>query len=54
MGGVSTLGPGAESANMNLDCVAGKHTACRGDAWSLSADKPIDCVCPCHHPEPPC
>jgi hypothetical protein len=35
-------------AHINPDCREGKHRACRGDAWSMSADRPMDCVCPCH------
>jgi hypothetical protein len=33
---------------MNPDCVNGKHHACRGDAWDLSADAPAECACDCH------
>ena len=30
------------------DCVAGKHTACLGNAWDNESDMPADCECPCH------
>lgn len=40
-------------AHLNPDCRDGKHNACRGDAWSVSADAPIDCACSCHRPALP-
>lgn len=33
---------------MNPDCVAGKHTACAGDAWDEQADALTSCACSCH------
>lgn len=30
------------------DCVAGKHRACRGEAWGEVNDRPAPCECPCH------
>jgi hypothetical protein len=33
---------------MNPDCRDGKHVACSGDAWDLSADALTRCLCDCH------
>lgn len=36
---------------VNPDCTAGKHPACRGDAWDLLTDSPAPCSCTCHSPD---
>lgn len=35
---------------LNPDCAAGKHHACRGDAWDDQTDEPTPCRCACHAP----
>jgi hypothetical protein len=42
------LGPKSDLRWKNPDCRDGKHIACSGDAWDLSADAPTRCRCDCH------
>ncbi len=39
-------------SHVNPDCEAGKHTACRGDAWCFDRDEQILCACICHKETP--
>jgi hypothetical protein len=32
----------------SADCRDGKHAACFGGGWNLSADAPCPCPCTCH------
>jgi hypothetical protein len=34
--------------HLSPDCLAGKHKACRGDAWCFEDDRPAECLCACH------
>jgi hypothetical protein len=44
------LGEKAPTTDDHLgpDCRDGKHRACTGGAWCMTADRPVPCVCPCH------
>lgn len=38
----------ARAENLGPDCAAGKHHACRGEAWDHQADQETACTCICH------
>jgi len=40
-----------EAPHLNPDCEAGKHAACRGDAWCFVEDTGVSCGCSCHDRE---